>query len=413
MAIEKVATEKEVRLEGAPDWYGTHLDELNFEWSPEEKLEIERYCEKILKNVAEEEMTPLERFKAHMADKPKDRKLLANAHVVIYATRTLDSYADAIKPVDVFRNPKLMVKAMLATVARFKLDYANFHVVIYNDDLFGGRARMIECGQPVMVSDPPIKSLEDLEGLEAPDPRSAGLFPGWLWAVREYRRIIDRYRLPIPHWTTVGPDPTCTAIMTMLGWVPFLRAMRKDPELARRCSDIALQWNIKLAQALIEEANPDGLYICQFTGMFPLKGNEWVGDQLTEWVKTTKASSPDIHLSYGYSFLSGVFEWYDMLHKMGVNAPDAIDGGMGGLSEDIDMKRVLDCHREQNLWLSYSIRNETLEKGPISAIEEEVKALSELGKSHPKFSPGIVPVYFVPHPHVDAALAALKKYNKC
>ena len=195
-----MAKEREIRLEGAPYWYGTHLDELDFEWSSEEKLEIERYCEKILKNVAEEEMTPIERWKAFMAGKPVDRKLLACSHVVIYTTRTLDSYADALKPIDLFRNPKLTVKAMLATMARFKLDYSNFHVFIYNDDVFGGRAKMLEAGQPVMVGDPPVKSMADLEGLEAPDPRSTGLFSGWIWAVREYRRFIDQYRLPVPLW---------------------------------------------------------------------------------------------------------------------------------------------------------------------------------------------------------------------
>ena len=69
-----MTAKKEIRMQGAPDWYSKHLDELGFEWSPEEELEIERYCEKILKNVAEEEMTPLERWKAHMAGKPTDRK---------------------------------------------------------------------------------------------------------------------------------------------------------------------------------------------------------------------------------------------------------------------------------------------------------------------------------------------------
>ncbi|MFC2009685.1 hypothetical protein ACFLT3_02015 [Chloroflexota bacterium] len=407
-----MTTEKEVILEGAPDWYNTPLDELEFEWSPEERLEIERYCEKILKNIAEEEMTPLERWKAHMAGKPKDRKLMAVSHVVVYATRTLDSYAEAIKPIDVFRHPKLLVKAFLATVARYKLDYPNLHSIIYNDDLFGGKARMIESGQPVGVGDRPIKSMADLEGLEVPDPRRFGLNPGWLWAIREVRRFIDEYRLPIPVWTSLGTDPTCTAILGMMGWAPFLVAMRKEPELARRCSDLALQWDIKLAQALVEIARPDGMYISGFQGCFPLKGNEWVGDQLAELAKAVKTLAPHVHLSFGYSFLSGVFEWYDTFHEMGVMTPDTFDGGLGGLSEGIDMRRVFDFHREHNLWLSYSIRNETLEKGPISAIEEEIKTMSELGKLHPKFSPGIVPVYFVPPPHIDAAVAALKKYSK-
>ena len=408
-----MAKKREVKLEGAPAWYHQPLDELHFEWSPEELVEIERYCEKILKNIEEEGgMTPLERWKAHMAGKPTDRKLMAVSHVVIYATRTLDSYSDAIKPIDVYRNPKLLVKAMLATVARYKLDYPNLHSIIYNDDLFGGRAKMLECGQPVMVGDPPIKSMADLEGVEAPDPKSFGLNPGWLWAIREVRRFIDQYSLPIPVWVSLGTDPSCTAILAMMGWAPFLKATRKQPELARRCCELALEYDIKLANTLIELARPEGMYCSGFAGAFPLKGNEWVGEQLLELATTIKASSPDIHLSFGYSFLSGVFEWYDILHEMGAMSPDTWDGGLGGYSEDIDMEKVFDVHREQNWWLSYSIQNETLEKGPISAIEEEVKALSEKGKANPKFSPGIVPVYFVPPSHLDAAIAAVKKYSR-
>jgi hypothetical protein len=57
---------KGVKFKGAPYWYGTPLDELDFEWSPEERLELERYCEKILENVAEEEMTPHQRFEVIM-----------------------------------------------------------------------------------------------------------------------------------------------------------------------------------------------------------------------------------------------------------------------------------------------------------------------------------------------------------
>ena len=95
-------------MEGAPDWYGTPLDELDFEWSFEEELEVECYCPRILKNVAEEEMTPRQRFEATMEGRARDRLLLETLYFNLYAVRTLDSAADALKPVDVRRNPKLL-----------------------------------------------------------------------------------------------------------------------------------------------------------------------------------------------------------------------------------------------------------------------------------------------------------------
>jgi hypothetical protein len=255
--------------------------------------------------------------------------------------------------------------------------------------------------------------MKDLEGLEVPNPYTDGMYPGWLWANREMRRIFDKYQIPMPIWTSMCPGPTEVAMTGMMGWTQFQVALRKNPELARACADLALQWNIRLGRALIDVAQPEGIYCCQFTGGFPLKGNEWVADQWRVLGENLKTYSPKpLHLSHGYSFLSGVFQWYEVLHERGALTPDMWDGGTGGWSEDMDMWRILDAHRGYNLYLSFSIRNETLEKGPISAIEEEMKTWCEKGKSHPKFSPGVVPVYFCPPEHVDAAIAAFKNYNK-
>ena len=65
-------------------------------------------------------MTPLERLNATFAGKPRDRQLVFLYTFNTYAARTLDSGADAIRPIEIYRNPKLYVKAHLASVARFK-----------------------------------------------------------------------------------------------------------------------------------------------------------------------------------------------------------------------------------------------------------------------------------------------------
>jgi hypothetical protein len=93
--------------------------------------------------------------------------------------------------------------------------------------------------------------------------------------------------------------------------------------------------------------------------------------------------------------------------------PDTWDGGIGGWMEDVDMFKILDWHREHNIFHTIMMRGKALEEGSMSVIEEEMKALSEYGKPDPKFSPGIAPVWHVPQPNVDAAVAAFKKYNKC
>ena len=95
--------DKGIKLVGAPGWYGTPLEQLDFEWSREEELELERYCQRILKNIANEEMTPTARFEATMSGSEKDRLLIEALYFNPYAVRTLDPAGDALKPVEVCR----------------------------------------------------------------------------------------------------------------------------------------------------------------------------------------------------------------------------------------------------------------------------------------------------------------------
>ncbi len=408
---------KEVTMEGAPYWYNTHLDKLDLGWSKEEALELERYCEKILKNCAEEDMTPKDRWLAHMAGKPADRKTFMFAHMLVYATRQLDAYADALKPIDCWRNPKLMLKALMATCARYKEDFITWAMISFTEGLWGGHAKMVEYGNPALAGDPPIKNMKDLEAAEVPDPYCDGLFPGYLWTNRELRRYIDKYKIPMVHFGSMCPGPTEVAQMAMMGWNPFLKALMKDRELAKAASEKALIYNKRIGRALIKESQTEGMFCCQFTGGFPLKGNEWVADLWKDLAVDLKDYSKkefkyNVHLQAGYSFLSGVFEWYDVFSKHGAMAKDtAWDGGTGGHGE-VDMQKVFDWHREHDIQLGFSPSDKVTSEGPISLIDQEVKAMCDQGRSHRRFTPNVAVGYFAPPPHVDAAIAAMKKYSK-
>jgi hypothetical protein len=188
---EKVLKQMSKYIEGQPKWYNVPLDKLNFEWSEEEKLELDRYCEKILKNIAKEEMTPLDRMWATIKGEPKDRMLIHGLPMQVWSTRTLDSWADAVKPIDIYQHPKLMVKAFLATVARFKFDFCLFYTTTYAEEYWGANVKQIEYGNQVIVGDTPINTVEDLMNMVIPDPTQFGVIPGYLWACRELRRIYD------------------------------------------------------------------------------------------------------------------------------------------------------------------------------------------------------------------------------
>jgi uroporphyrinogen-III decarboxylase len=249
-------------IENAPYWYNTPLEKLDFEWTPEEKVEIERYCEKILKNIEQEGgMTPRERWLATMFGKAKDRMMFGINTANVYCSRTLDSFSDAIKPIDIYRYPKLFIKAHMATVARFGLDYANMHTINYGEDMWGGQSKMIEYGNPILSGTPPVKTMEDLEGAPIPDPRKDGLYPGYLWAFREYRRILDEHKIAHPVWASICVGPSLLPQMAMMGYTEFVMALRKNKELARRCIDLSTDWLIRYGKALIDECQPDGIYM--------------------------------------------------------------------------------------------------------------------------------------------------------
>ena len=223
---------------------------------------------------------------------------------------------------------------------------------------------------------------------------------------------MDKYSIPMPLWSSPGPEANGTAILGMMGMSGFLVALRKNPELVKKCCDLANEWCKRLGKALIDVCNPDGVYYCQFTGLFPLKNNEWVADHNAELAKYLKSVDPNCHLSHGYSFLSGIFEWYEVMHARGAIAKDAFDGGTSGELQNADGKRIVDWHREHDIFISFGIDNVTFEKGPISAIEEQVKWICDLGKDHRRFAPSVVPNWWTPQAHLDAAVEAMRKYCK-
>ena len=248
-------------VEDAPEWYDTPFDQLDFHWSYDEKVEIERYCEKIHKDIAEEEMTPRERFYATVEGKPKDRQLISTPDGNTYLARVLSAGGDSVKTVDIIRNPKLFVKGHLAYLARFPSDWPMYMITCYSGiGVFGGRMRLLENGQPCMT-EYPVKTVADMEGMESPDPWKDGMFPGYLWACREMKRIFDEYDLSkvMIIYSSMCPGVESQIMESMMGWTPFIVALRKDEECAKRAVALGKEFSIKLAKAIIEVSQPEAL----------------------------------------------------------------------------------------------------------------------------------------------------------
>lgn len=370
-------------------------------------MEIERYCGEILKNVEKEEMTPRARFNATLAGDTRDRLMLEAHYFNLFPLRILGSDAGSFKPVDVCKNPKLLVKAHLATLARYALDLPALYPISYTNELWGGRAQMMEYGNPGMIGDPPIKSVDDLDGLEVPDPRSDGLFPGYLWAIREIKRIFIQYSIEnvMPLWVSICVDPIGTVAMFMLGWSKFLRALRNDRELCRRSLDLASSWVIKFGQAVID-VGADCLMTCAYPGVMPIKGNEWLLDYYSNIGKILGSRVP---LWYALTYEKAP-TWFPVMFERG-----AVGSGsfLGWFCAEIEYQKAIDFSREHNLYCSCAISDRVLLNSPVTTIEEEVKERCEYGRSHSKFSIGIAAVdYTTPPANFEAAVAAAKRYGK-
>lgn len=403
-------------MENAPDWYGKTLDELDFEWSKEEELELERYCEKIIENAEEEEMTPKERFEATWQKQDKDRLHIEVKYNVPYAVRTLDSFADAIKPGDLYRWPKLHVKAHLATAARFKLDIINVYVIYYTEGLWGGRTRMIDYGTPQLIGEPPIKTMEDLESVAVPDPKKHGLYPGYLWALKELKRIMAKYGadevMPVEY--SFCGDPMGNALLAMLGFNDGMIMIKKQPELFRASVEKMAEWTITFGQA-VKECEPDGFYMCSFMGAFPPRmgdvDNTWLMPLYGKIGKTLSAGEGNKPYLWHTGGQSGFEEWMHLYYPAGAVGPNSFGGWWFG--DEHPFEPAFEYCREKDLYCGMTIDDHIVLNGDFEAIEAELKARLELAKLHPKHFCALgVLDYWTPQPVFDKTLEIAKRLGR-
>lgn len=137
-----------------------------------ERMKIEKYIREIDKNIAKEEMTPLERYLAVEHHKMPDRvpvRLSSMEH-------NSRSISCTIK--EVLKNPKKAIMADLATVTRYGCDnvipYADPHII--GTEEIGAKIRYPEDGTAIFVESP-VKTIKDVEKLEVPDPYADGKLP--------------------------------------------------------------------------------------------------------------------------------------------------------------------------------------------------------------------------------------------
>ncbi|MFC1925276.1 uroporphyrinogen decarboxylase family protein [Chloroflexota bacterium] len=403
-------------MENAPDWYGTPLDKIHFEWSQEEELMLQRWCEKIAKNCEEEEMTPMERYHATFEMKPKDRLHIEVKYNVPYGVRSLDSWADAIKPGDCYKRPKLHIMAHLATAARFKLDIINIYVIHYTEECWGADGRMIDYGTPQMVGDPPIKTMEDIESVAVPDPKLHSLYPGYLWAAKEIKRIMKKYGIAdkLPVELSFCGDPLGTVHLGMTGFGQGVVMMRKNQELFKACMEKAAAFQIAFGKAC-KECEPDGMYLCTYMGAFPPKvkdvDNTWITDIMAKVGREVKGHlGQDLPL-WHTGGADGFDKWMPLYYEHGAMGTGSFDGMWFG--DYLDHKEVFNYFRERDLYCAFSINDHAVLDADFATIEELLKLRCDEAKKHPKHACAIgVLDYWTPQPVFEKTMEMAKKLSK-
>ena len=93
-----------------------------------------------------------------------------------------------------------------------------------------------------------------MEGLEVPDPYKHGLYPGYLWAIRELKRIFVEYDLDdkMPLAASCCPDSVSVAMLGMTSITGFMILSRKDPELCKRCVELADEFLLNYLKAVFK-----------------------------------------------------------------------------------------------------------------------------------------------------------------
>ena len=149
-----------------------------------------------------------------------------------------------------------------------------------------------------------------------------------------------------------------------------------------------------------------------------MENNLWICDHYSIIGKTlsqyaVEKTGRKIHLSYAYAYLGKALEWYRIMWEHGGLGPagETFNGGLGGRGQ-VDLEKAAEWHHKHGLYMSFTIDDHTMESGPISKIEGEVKEHVLHHKHMPKFAPGAKPSYWTPMAHADAAVAAFKKYGR-
>lgn len=199
--------------------------------------------------ICKDKMSSAERMGALMMGQTPDR-VPFNPFALGFAARTVGYTVQSM-----YDDPQKSLEAQLRAAEQYGYDaFAMFGYASYGGWEFGGDIKMpvSEWEGAPSVARHPIESDEDLEKLELPDVKTAGVLPLGM----AFNRILDSMGLPI----FVPASGDCVTVAANVADVSrFCRWMMKKPDLAHHMLRLASDHLLEVHQHYVDTFGPEKL----------------------------------------------------------------------------------------------------------------------------------------------------------
>ena len=337
-------------------------------------------------------MTPKERFLAFLGGQEIDR-LLCVPLILNHAAR-----AAGMKVSEHNRSGEKMGQAHAAAFRKYRQDL----ITIFSSTAIVAEAMGTELYYPEddapRVEQPIVQSAEDVERLKPADA-TAGRLPVYLEAIKTANREVGEevfvsccYAMPF------------TTAAGLMGTDHFVKALRKNPELAHRVLQAALETTLSFTDAVLAAGGipvpVDPVASCSVIG--PGQFAEFAAPYIAPVIaKIAQAGLPGVLHICGSSHLI----WDKMA-----------DTGAAVLSLDkVDLAQVKEAVGERVCLLGNVAPAETLLYGTPQSVEEQTKACIDRAGDNPRgfiVGSGCEVPLMTPPENIFAMMDAVRKYGR-
>jgi uroporphyrinogen-III decarboxylase len=193
----------------------------------------------------------------------------------------------------------------------------------------------------------------------------------------------------------------------MMSMPTFMKALKKQPEVAKRALELTTEWSMKFGKA-VKEMGPDGMYLCDISGVVPLE-YDWIVDYTTDIGKTVQAGNP-IPMWHELGMMHGWLEWMPSYWNRGALSKDSFWGWY--LDMEVPYEEASAFSREHDIYCCLLVHDKLIVEGG-SELEEDIKRKTAVAKLHPKHGFGLPNIDYWTRPEqFDNAMELAKKYGK-